>query len=44
MTYYEELARAKMAEVRRDAADPALLMAHELRLVRRSRRRPRRAR
>ena len=44
MTYHEELARTKMAEVRRNAADPARLMAHELRLSRRSRRRPWRAR
>jgi hypothetical protein len=46
MTYhpYEYLARAKVAEVERNAADPGRLMAHELRRTRASRRRPRRPR
>jgi len=40
----EYIARDKIAEVERNASDPARLMAHELRLVRSRRRRPRRSR
>ncbi len=45
MTHHliEYVARTKIAEVERHAADPGRLMAHELRLARRSRR-PRRPR
>ena len=42
--HYEYLARAKVAEVERAAADPGQLMAHELRRVRSRRRRPWRTR
>ena len=41
---YEYLARAKVAEVERDAADPARLMASEMRMARPRRRRPWRTR
>ncbi|WP_432479643.1 hypothetical protein [Nocardioides sp. GXQ0305] len=46
MTYHlnEYVARDKIAEIERTASDPGRLMAHELRLARSRRRRPRRAR